>query len=115
MISTWQELAYEYKADETWKTWPVRQSLTDFTQSAAKIHITNVVDDYFQQLSPEHQRLQLEVMDIIHAAHREFDALRDVLRIYNTTTVVGSEFVQYVSNQCYELLISLMFSSIKIL
>ena len=93
-----QELMYEFGEDEAWKTWPSRQSLTDFTQSSAKPLVVDIVDNFFQQLLPPLRRLQQKVSASVRDANLEFDALKDTLELYSQTTVLGSEFVRYASS-----------------
>ena len=88
---------YEFPEDESWRTWPARQSLTDFTLSSAKPLIDAMVDDFFHQLLPPLRRLQQNVTKSVRDANVEFDALKDTLERYNRTTVLGSDFVRYAS------------------
>jgi len=90
-----QELTYQYKQDEAWKTWPTRQPLVDFTLSSAKPLIIDMVEDFFSQLLPPLQRLQKKVSESVRAAQIEFEALKDTLEVYNRTTVLGPDFVRY--------------------
>jgi len=92
----WQELTYEYREDEAWKTWSTRQRLVDFTQSSAKPLITDIVDSYFRQLLPPLQTVQRKVTASVRDAQLKFDALKDELEAYNQTTVLDAEFIRYV-------------------
>jgi len=91
----WQELKYEHGKDETWKTWPTRQPLNDFTLSSAKHLITDIVNDFFNQLLPPFQPVKDKVAEYVRAAQHQFEELKDALAAYNRTTILGPEFVRY--------------------
>jgi len=54
-----------------------------------------MVDSYFRQLLPPLQTVQRKVAASVRAAKLKFDALKDELKVYNRTMVLGPEFVRY--------------------
>jgi len=77
--------------------WPARQPLDDFMLSSAEPLISDIVDDFFHQLRPPLQPLKEKVSQSVRSAQLDFETLKDALATYNSTTIIGTDFVRYIS------------------
>jgi len=65
--------------------------------SSAEPLISDIVDDFFRQLLPPLQPLRDKVSQSVRSAQLDFETLKDALATYNRTTIVGTDFVRYIT------------------
>jgi len=55
-----------------------------------------MIHDYFDELWPRFRELEQRVNDVVGSAQEELEQLTDKLNEYQTSLVIGDDFVRYV-------------------
>ena len=85
-----------YALKDEQETWPTKQSLSDFTRSSCTPVTKLMIHDYFDELWPRFRELEQRVNDVVGSAQEELEQLTDKLNEYQTSLVIGDDFVRYV-------------------
>ena len=76
------------------KTWPKKQSLSDFARRNCRPLTTMIVNDYFDLLWPRFLELQQRVNDLVLSAIYELRNLNNKLAEYQSSLTTGADFVR---------------------
>ena len=87
-----QEVGYILKDEQ--ETWPTKQSLSDFTRSSCTPVTEHLIRNYFDMLWPRFLELKQRVNDVVGSAEEELEQLRVKLNEYETSLVLGDDFVR---------------------
>ena len=90
----WEVQVTGYMLSDESRTWPARQSLSDFTRRSCRPVADMLVSDYFDRLWPSFIELKQRVNDDILVAQNELLVLSTKLDSYQKSLTIGDDFVR---------------------
>ena len=87
-----QELGYTFRNEE--KTWPKKQSLSDFARRSCRPLAKSIISAYFDQLWPHFLALKQRVNKVVVSAQNELRQLQDNLVEYQRSFTTDDDFVR---------------------
>lgn len=83
-----------YTLEDEQKTWPIKQSLADFTRRSCKPLAKNIISHYFDLLWPDFLGLKQRVNDVVESAQMELWQLTNKLNEYQKSLTTGDDFIR---------------------
>ena len=83
-----------YVLEDEQKTWPTKQSLSDFARSSSRPLANIIISDYFDMLWPPFLELKQRVSEVVESAQSELWQLRTKLVEYQKSHATGADFVR---------------------
>jgi len=83
-----------YTLGDGWKTWPKKQSLSNFARRSCRPLATQIIRDYFDLLWPRFLELKQRVGDLVLSAQYELQKLSGMLDEYQSSLATGADFVR---------------------